>query len=78
MNAVSELIAHLTAANDEGPFAVGTVVTVTPNGGNPPLVTVNWRGAEVPAICSREVTPVVGRVVLMARVGPQLNILSSY
>jgi hypothetical protein len=79
VNALGDFVSTILAATDNGsPFAVGTVATVTANGANPPLVTVNWQGSEVPAICPRECTPVVGRVVVMARFGAQLNILNSY
>lgn len=58
------------------PWAVGTVVSV--DGATPPNAVVTWNGANVPAKCSRQFTPTAGQVVLMARVGPQLNIVASY
>jgi hypothetical protein len=58
------------------PHAVGTVVSV--DGAVPPNAVVTWNGANVSAKCSRQFTPSAGQVVLMARVGPQLNIIASY
>lgn len=66
----------LSAARTASPFAVGKVATV--GAGTPPDVTVDWNGSTVPAKCPRNYTPVVGHVVLMARFGPQLLILTAY
>lgn len=78
MDALDYFVDNLVDQNGPSPFAVGTVATVTANGSNPPLVTVTWNGANVPARCPRHYTPAVGHVVLMARLGPQLNIIGAY
>jgi hypothetical protein len=59
-------------------WAVGEVSSVLANGSAPPVVTVTWQGAQVYANCPRHYTPVIGHVVLMLRVGPQLNIIGAY
>lgn len=81
MNALDGLVDNLltaSAASGPVPFAVGTVASFTDNGVNPPTVTVTWRGSKVVAACPRHYTPVVGHVVVMARFGPQLNIIGAY
>lgn len=79
MSALDDFAATLrTAAGKNSPWAVGTVVSFVSNGSNPPTVTVDWNGTDVIAPCPRHYTPVVGHVVLMARVGPRLNILGAY
>jgi hypothetical protein len=79
MNDLDVFAATLLSATDaESPFAVGTVASFVSNGANPPTVTVTWNGTQAIAACPRHYTPVVGHVVLMARFGPQLNILGAY
>lgn len=79
MNAFDDFIDTILSAAETPPaWAVGVVKTVTPNGSDPPLVTVTWKGADVPARCPRHYTPVVGHLVLMGRFGPQLLIVGAY
>jgi len=78
VNALDALASSLlTAAADTSQWAVGTIATVTNGGaddGNP-LVAVSWQGKAIRAAYASSYTPVVGHVVLMARVGPQLAII---
>lgn len=69
----------LTAVGDQpSMWAVGTIATVNA-ATTPATVTVNWRGATVPAKFPRGLAaPTVGHTALMARVGPQLLIVHTY
>lgn len=78
MNALDALVGtFLDAAADGAHWAVGTVQTVTAGAaadGNP-LVSVRWQGSNVLAAYLSSYTPVVGHVVVMARVGAGLLII---
>lgn len=77
MNVVDGFVDMFASPGDGSPWAVGTISAVTPGGavdGNA-LVSVTWQGASVRVAYASSYTPVVGHVVLMARVGPRLVIV---
>lgn len=78
MDAISALADTLMAASaDSRQWAVGTITAVAAGAaadGNA-LATVTWQGQALRAAYTASYTPVVGHVVLMARIGPQLAIV---
>jgi hypothetical protein len=81
MAALDDLVDNvLAAARAAGPspFAYGTVHSV--GAGTPPVVTVDWNGSTVPALCPKHFTTsdiAVGDTVVMTQ-PPQLLILQVY
>lgn len=77
MSGTRDLLAYLSAADDNSAFAVGVVSNVVPGAaadGNA-LVTVTWRGTQATATYGAHYTPNKNDVVLMARTTQRLVIL---
>ena len=79
MNAFDDFVTNLlSVAETPAVVSFGIVQSFQLNGADPPTVTVRWKGVDVVAKCPRHYTPVVGHLVGMLRVGPQLAIFGAY